>query len=170
MTEIWRLVTACPAYEVSSLGRVRRRLPGKRTKVGNILSVSHRARYQRVTLVQNGVRKYASVHCLVCEAFHGSRPSPNHHAAHLNGDNHDNNYRNLAWATAAENESHKVEHGSRLRGERVPGAKLTPADVKVIRQRYASGEGFTSIGRSYGVYYTTIRRIIQKKTWAHVAD
>lgn len=170
MLEAWRVVAVCPAYEVSSLGNVRRRLPGRRTKVGNILKQNSSVRYRTVTLVQDGIRKYLPVHQLVCTEFHGARPSPRHQAAHLNGDSHDNRADNLSWATKEENEAHKSSHGTLLFGERATGAKLTDRDVLAIKALHSDGLGFTEIGRQFGVYYTTIRRIVQGKTWKHLAQ
>jgi len=170
MREVWRPVEVCEAYEVSSLGRIRRVLPGNRTKVGNIVKSEARTRYRTATLVFNGVRHYVHIHTLVCETFHGKKPTPKHQVAHLNGDSHDNRADNLCWATAVENCSHRVLHGTAVKGENVFGAKLTERDVLDIRTRHSSGETYTSLGRKYGVYYTTISKIIERKTWKHVAD
>lgn len=170
MTEIWRTVDVCPAYEVSSDGRIRRALPGKRTRVGNIVRSEGDTRYRTATLVFKGKRHYVQIHTLVCRTFHGAKPSPDHQAAHLNGDSHDNRARNLAWATQRENERHKAIHGTRLVGEDVPGAKLTVDDVLEIRRLHSNGEPFAAIGRRFGVYYTTVRRIVTRKTWKHIAD
>ena len=164
------MASACHAYEVSSLGRVRRLVAGKRTRVGNVLKASGAVRYRTVTLVYGGVRKSLPIHHLVCEAFHGPRPSPHHHAAHLNGDSHDNRSDNLAWVTGAENEAHKIAHGTAVLGTRVHGAKLSEITVREIRRLHASGCGLTEIGRHFGVYYTTIRKVVQRETWKHVSD
>ena len=48
-------------------------------------------------------------------------------------------------------------------------AKLTEADIPVIRARLAAGEGGKEIGRSYGVTKTTIYFIQRGHTWKHVA-
>jgi hypothetical protein len=79
--EEWRTIDICPAYEVSSLGRIKRVLPGKRTRVG---------------------------------------------------------------------------------------AKLKDSDIADIKERFSNGETLTAIGKHYGVYYTTIRKIIDGRTWKHL--
>ena len=61
MTEIWRTVDVCPAYEVSSEGRIRRVLPGKRTRVGNIVRSEGDTRYRTATLVYQGKRHYVHI-------------------------------------------------------------------------------------------------------------
>ena len=169
--EIWKVITACPAYEVSSYGRVRRCLPGiKRTKPGNVLStVGHRVRYVSVTLVFNRKRTYHQLHRLVCEAFHGPRPSPRHQAAHLNGNSHDNRAVNLAWVTPAENSSHRTTHGTQTRGVTVAGAKLSDELVRQIRQKHAAARyGYAETAKEYGVDRTLIGLIARNKIWKHV--
>jgi hypothetical protein len=66
---------------------------------------------------------------LVCEAFHGKAPSPQHHAAHLDGDQNNNRATNLAWTTPAENNGHKRAHGTMPLGERVGASKLRREQV-----------------------------------------
>jgi len=43
------------------------------------------------------------VHQVVCEAFHGPRPSDKHVVSHLNEDATDNRPENLCWATQKDN-------------------------------------------------------------------
>ena len=45
--------------------------------------------------------KMYHVHVLVCEAFHGPRPSPNHTVDHINRNKADNSACNLRWAVKA---------------------------------------------------------------------
>lgn len=166
MMEEWRTSIRCDAYEVSSLGRVKRVKPGKRTRIGNIIRIEAKTKYRTVTMVSDGVRVYAQVHVLVCEAFHGPRPSPTHQVAHLNGDRHDNRADNLCWATAAENHSHKILHGTTRRGESGTGAKLTAAQVSEIRNSFRDGKTkYVNLAQAYGVHQTTIKRILTNQTW-----
>lgn len=51
-------------------------------------------------------------HILVLELFVGPRPTPQHHARHLNGDPLDNRLENLAWGTAKENYADSKRHGT----------------------------------------------------------
>lgn len=65
-------------------------------------------------------------------------------------------------------------HGSRTHPERVRRgsasgrAKLTEADIPVIRVRLAAGESQRSVARSYGVHHITILQIAHGETWRHV--
>lgn len=167
--ETWKTIGQCPAYDVSSLGRVRRARPGIRTRVGLILrpnKTGGKGRYLGVTLVMNGERQYATVRRLVCEAFHGLPPSPSHETAHLNGDSRDNRAENLGWVLRVENARHRDMHGTSLRGERGSGAKLTAADVGAIRAEYAAGSAtHLSLAIKFGVDKATAGRIVRGDTW-----
>jgi hypothetical protein len=55
------------------------------------------------------------------------------------------------------------------RGTNHTMARLTPEIVREIRDRGRTGEGPTSIARGLGVGRTTVRAVIEGRTWAHVA-
>lgn len=170
MIEEWRTVECCPAYEVSSLGRVRRSLPGKRTRVGHILSTTgHNVRYLGVTLVFNGVRLSAQIHRLVCEAFHGPAPSAEHQSAHENGRNHDNRSNNLSWKLPVANAADRIRHGTQTCGEATHFAKLTEQQVLEIRSRHnGRRSGYADTAADYGVDKTLIGLIIRREVWQHI--
>jgi len=75
-------------------------------------------------------------------------------------------------------ECHAREHVKRgdtftpekcVRGERHPRSKLTEANVREIRERYASGESLQrELAKEFGVDHCTITQLINKKTWKHV--
>lgn len=54
------------------------------------------------------------------------------------------------------------------RGERAGGAKLTAEKVKEIRRRYAEGATLKGLAAEYGVRFTNVHMIVQRKTWKHV--
>ncbi len=94
-------------YEVSSEGRVK---SFHNSKVGEVrkLGISKKG-YKTVELRKNGIGKLRSVHVLVCEAFHGPKPSPNHEVNHKgkDGDKTNNRERNLEWTTRSQNAKHR---------------------------------------------------------------
>jgi hypothetical protein len=104
----------------------------------------------------------------VCERFHGPPPSPTHQAAHSCGRRICLNPRHLRWATPAENWSDRILHGTDLRGERAPRAKLTEAQVREIREARGRGETLTAIGSRYGVTDVLVSRIARRDLWKHV--
>lgn len=122
-------------YEVSNVGRVRR------IGAAKVLAQGDCRGYRTVALLNGGrhTTKCTTVHILVCEAFHGPRPTPKHQVAHADGTRDNNAETNLRWATLAENIADKVRHGTLRFGERHPIAKLTENQVIEIRQRYKAG-------------------------------
>jgi hypothetical protein len=109
-----------------------------------------------------------SVHRLVLLAFRGPPPSDAFEAAHMNGCRQDNRLENLQWATAKENNSHRVIHDTINRGERCGLSKLRAEQVREIRRRAASGERYRSIGKDMGVSRANISLVVRRETWAHL--
>jgi hypothetical protein len=106
---------------------------------------------------------------LVAETFLGQAPSPEHHAAHSDGDRLNNDYRNLRWATALENHADRIKHGTVLRGAEVKTARLDEDKIKKIRAAWTGKRGeLLSFARKYQVGTTTIRRVIERTTWRHI--
>ncbi len=112
--EVWKPVIGKEGYyEVSSLGRIRTtaRIRANGTirfmQKPKILATTKGGRaenYRRVNLMAGPPKRvHAYVHIVVCEAFHGPRPSPLHEACHRNDVGTDNRADNLKWATHAEN-------------------------------------------------------------------
>lgn len=63
----------------------------------------------------------------------------------------------------------RIHPDRRARGERQGAHKLTDKQVLEIRQRYADGEtNQTRLAAEYGVYRTTIARIVNGKHWTHL--
>lgn len=169
MSATWK---PCPGYEgiycVSDHGRVMRVAPGKGTRAGRILTPTPNNKgYYRVSLTANGKSHLKLVHCLVCEAFNGPRPTPKHEATHQDGDHTNNRCDNLKWATHRENMRDKIRHGT----SRVGPAKLAILNdeaVREIRSLLELGEMQRVIAARFGVARTTINNIAIGKTWVHV--
>lgn len=104
---------------------------------------------------------------VMCEIVNGPPPTPQHHAAHSCGRAYDGciHPRHLRWATPKENEADKILHGTRAEGERHGMAKLTAAEIPLIRA--ATGTLY-EIGDRFGIDYTTAGKIRQRKIWDHI--
>jgi hypothetical protein len=87
------------------------------------------------------------VHRAVLLAFKGKCP-PGMEACHNNGDAGDNRPRNLRWDTHAANNGDRKRHGRYAVGEGHPMAKLTIAQVRVIRAAGSNREGADMAGVS----------------------
>ncbi len=94
-------------YEVSSLGRIRRN--------NKILSPCEIG-YPHLTLSYKGIRVPVDLHVLICTAFHGPKPSPDHEVNHKNGYKPDNWEGNLEWVTGEQNMKHAFDIGLQGRG------------------------------------------------------
>ena len=172
--EEWRAVVGFEGfYEVSNLGRVRsvvREVNYKnikmRTMKSKIRSTNGRLKgYPAVNLSMHGTSKMRTVHIMVLEAFVGPRPSPAHDGCHSDGNPINNLLGNLKWGTKLENMADRAEHGKTARGERSGSAKLTPEIVRNIRQ---DERGSRLIAAELGLNTSTVKRIKNKQTWAHI--
>ncbi|TIU63891.1 MAG: hypothetical protein E5W25_23745 [Mesorhizobium sp.] len=104
---------------------------------------------------------------LICEEAHGPAPTPKHQAAHSCGHGHMAcvTKGHLRWATRTENEADKLIHGTSNRGVRHGMAKLTEADVLVIRSlrgHFLQRE----IAEQFGIAVPTVSDIQRRKLWA----
>lgn len=116
---IWKPCPGFPFYEVSNDGRIRSidrtitdAAGATRFFPGMELKPQTQKGYPMLTLAPNpGQRRRIGIHVLVCEAFHGPRPT-GMQVRHLNGNPFDNRPENLAWGTPAENIADELRHGT----------------------------------------------------------
>lgn len=161
-----------PDYDISECGEIRRitepkKGPGRNKKVPYSLTKFSRSGYPSVrVMLSSGDPSIQSVHRLVCEAFHGKRPSQHHLVAHNDGDKMNSNASNLRWATQAENISDMDDHGTRMRGEAIGNSKLKECDVLAIRRMREAGEIYRNIAEKFGVSIQSVHGICNKKVWA----
>jgi hypothetical protein len=167
--ERWATVSDFPDYEVSDLGRARRRTGGPGVRAGRVLKPSpNDGGYLAVTLYSNGKPRPHRLNRLVLTAF-GRAPEPGEQASHLNGDKTDNRLENLCWETPKQNSARRVEHGTAPVGSRNPRSKLTEQQITDIREKYAAGgTSYPKLAREFGVSFALIGHIVNRKTWNHV--
>lgn len=167
-------------YEVSRDGRVRSldrmmvsataRCGYPRRMKGRELRPTTKATggYPQVTLhAQDGRQKRYHVAHLVAAAWIGPRPD-GMEVCHNNGNNTDNRSSNLRYDSRANNEADKLAHGTLLRGEALPHAKLTEAQVRDVRRR-AVTQTSAEISSALGVSRSLVDLIIHRRAWAHLA-
>lgn len=165
----WRPIPGWPNYEISVWGDIRRTTPSRCARAGSVLAPFFRDNgYAQVILYVGGKGQRFLVHRLVALTFLGPQPSPNHEVAHLSGNRGNNHYQNLRWVTHRENEAHKDQHGTRLRGSAVGTARLNEAHVALIKGELALGKTQTEIARAFRVSQSTIHLIARNKVWRHV--
>lgn len=93
--------------------------------------------YRRVALICGTEKHSFYVASLVLKTFIGRRPE-GHEVCHWDGTRTNDHLSNLRWGTRADNVGDAIRHGTAYRlppmtGERHPQAKLTNADVVLIR-------------------------------------
>jgi hypothetical protein len=168
--EQWRPLPRSDRHEVSNLGRVRLAVRGHFASAGAVLAQKReRNGYWRVSICNDGRVVQYHVARLVLEAFVGPPPTPEHHAAHGDGDQSNNRLDNLRWAPPAENQADKWLHGTVPAGEKSPHAKLTEAQVAEIRRMKSEGASFGELQRLFPAGYSTLKRIVDRDSWRHVA-
>ena len=61
--------------------------------------------------------------------------------------------------------------GNQAKGEKQGASKITEAQVREIRNKYANG-GITQqqLALEYGITHTTVHSLIRRKTWFHITD
>jgi len=177
----WRVLPSCEFYEVSDQGDVRsldrvislasrNAMTYERSRKGQTLKpVRHSQGYLMVN-----VPSRRSLHSVVAEAFIGPRPH-GYDINHKNGIKTDNRVENLEYCSRSDNMRHAVATGlcpkpPTKRGVEQHKAMLTEAQVLEIRDCYKHGSGIAEMARRYGVGESTIRSIVQRKTWAWLSD
>lgn len=163
--EEWRTLERYPNYAFSSFGRVMRTKGAKGCRAGRVLKAKiHSTGYPMVSPSVEGVGKWVKVHQLICEAFHGPKPSQAHQVAHADGDRTNSRADNLRWATQVENELDKWEHGTRTFGEGHPSSKYDEATIVAIRSAKGTHE---QIGNRFGISRRYIGYIRSGKRWLY---
>ena len=101
--ERWRQSTRLPEYLVSSHGNLMLIPYQKDGRWFGGRSISGTTAPDQPRKLMQYKGKTYKVHQLVCEAFHGPRPSPKHVVMHLDDNPLNNRADNLKWATQKEN-------------------------------------------------------------------
>lgn len=120
--------------------------------------------YLTVTLRQDGLVYYPTVHKLVAEAF---ITNPNNYPCinHKDSDRTNNLVQNLEWCTYKQNGEHMVSVGHSLRGTKNAFSKLTNEKVLDIKSRINNGESRRKLAKEYDVAYSTTTRIANGTVW-----
>lgn len=116
-----------------------------------------------------GAKRSTPAHRHVCEVVHGKPPSPRHLACHECDNPPCINKHHLRWDTYKGNAEDRTKRGRGLLGERHHKAKLTEAQVVVIKRRLEAGETCQTLADEYGVTNGSIWFISKGINWRHVA-
>lgn len=125
--------------------------------------------YWAVCLAKNKTKRLFCVHRLMLLSFFGRPKNKNMVACHNDGNIHNNSLSNLRWDTHKNNSADKFLHGTIMRGERCPHAKLSDMKVKLIRKSFSAGTAVRELADSFLVDRSTIRLVVRRKIWKHVS-
>lgn len=174
MDERWLPVVGWErAYEVSSLGRLRRVAGGCGTRAGRILNPTRLAnKYLAVRFRHNSRYSRPLAHRVVAEAFLGPPPA-GMQVNHKDGVRSNNHLENLEYVSCSGNHLHAYRTLGRTpvsnKGTAAGRAKLTDEQVRAIRIRYAAGDvSQQALADEYSVSQTMIGFIVRRANWSHL--
>lgn len=113
-----------------------------------------------------------SAHLVMCELVNGPKPSPQHEGSHICGNGHLGcvHPRHVIWETHKDNLLRTLEHGTATRGTRNGMSKLTATEVRQIRKLYAQGHTQSVLAEKFGVFFSTVSKIVNNQTWRWLTD
>lgn len=156
-------------YEVSNYGDVRS-LNYKTPKL--LRKYYSRDGYIQYALSINGKSLRTGAHRLVALAF---IPNPDNKETvnHIDGDKHNNYYKNLEWVSRSEQMVHAYKLGlkQRMQGSMNYNHSLTDEQVREIRSIYiphSKKYGMIPIAKKYGVSEVTINRIVHNRSYKNI--
>lgn len=124
-----------------------------------------KANYCKITIFDNdGKKQCPQLHCLICEAFYGPRPT-NMTVSHLDGNGLNNNSSNLKWESLQDNIVRQFEHGTTMRGEKNHKAKLKNNEVLEIIDYLNQNISIKELSIKYNTSFNVIYSIKCGKTW-----
>jgi len=77
------------------------------------------------------------------------------------------NPEHLETGTHQENALDRVRDGTNAKGEKQGLSKLTEEQVREIKT-YSGDKSYNDLSKDYGVYKSTIEKIVTRKTWKHI--
>ena len=104
-------------------------------------------------------------HHVACLFAHGDAPEGKPEAAHACRNRACVNPNQLRWASYVENSADKIAHGTLLKGESSPHAKLNNETAVAV---YRDTRSYTAIGRAFGISIGTVHTVKTGKAWSHV--
>lgn len=129
--------------------------------------------YMCVSLSKKGVVKQLMTHRIIASLFCEKPPGCNQ-VNHKDGIKWNNDYTNLEWVTAKQNNDHAIATGLKTPGYIGPGEEnpahiLTEDDVEVIIKLRQEGKTYKKTSELTGVNLSTIAQILSGNTWHHVS-
>lgn len=173
--EQWKVIEGYEDYyEISNHGNVRSLDRTVEYVNGRVCKYKSRIKsttlkktgYVHIVLSKDNIDKSFSIHRLVAKTFI-LNPENKETVNHKDGIKTNNHVNNLEWNSMTENNQHAIDIGLvNNKGENNGRSKLTQKEVDEIRAKYIPYK-YTAVklAKEYGVYKSTIKKIINKTTW-----
>ena len=169
---MYREIKSFPGYRVGDDGTVWScRLPIRGGRMGDTwrqLKPVPRRGYLRVGLRSENKLHWRAVHHLVLEAFVGPCPTGMGGCHDPNPDRTDNRLANLRWDTSKGNIADAMRLGRVTKGSARRDAKVTEADIPVIRSLVSAGMSRRAVAKQYALSNVSVNAIVNRTTWKHV--
>lgn len=151
-------------YSVTKNGRV-----FSHRKGGYLIPSPNVDGYLCVGLSKDGKGKTLRIHRLVAQTYLKGRPEQIC-VNHIDNVKTNNHVSNLEWCTYSENVQHamKILPTWGTRGEGIAQSKLKTADILEIRRLVKEGFKEEDLAEKFGVHYSNINLIVNRKTWMHI--
>ena len=161
-------------YSVSNFGRAisHRHQWGKRKTPRIMKQHPDQKGYLMINLCKKGIHKTHRVAVLVAKHFIGERPL-GLTINHKDFNKINNHVSNLEYVTNLENMRHAIKNNPNRKirkGEEIHHlVKFNEKQIKRIRKLFKNYKyTYTSLGKKFNVWGSTIERIINRKTWKHI--
>jgi hypothetical protein len=162
-----------PQYQISTSGKVRRVIDRYgRTSTGTFMTAyksggRNGKGYDQVRLSVHGVHITCRVHQAVMETFSGAPMGAD--VNHKDGNKSNNCLSNLEYTTHSENMRHAINTGLiDKKGSKHPLAKLTEADVLLIRKLAEEKVPYIVIAERFGTSKKYVGAIKRRARWGHI--
>lgn len=170
--EEWRPVPGFEwLYSVSNIGRVKRTAGGKGVRAGHILKVRPtKSGHLRVMLCRYGITTEKGIHQLVMLAFVGPYPKGKDEINHIDETPSNNRLSNLEYLTHKANVRHSIRkiQAARFLRAHCWQAKLSPDDIRGIRELGKQGVKRSAIAKTYQVTWNTISSVVNGTSWKNI--
>src|SRR3990167_1161843 len=167
MQELWKRIPGFPDYAASTLGRIKRIVPSRKSHLISRHSILRSPlsdrKYPTVILCRLGVKKQFYVHRLILLTFRGRRARI-YQANHRDANKQNNRLNNLEYVTPKGNSFHAHRIIGVHLGEKNPSAKLTTDLVKFIRQQLTPRQ----LSEKLHISLATVYAIRSHKSWTHI--
>ena len=179
MKEIWKDIQGFEGYQVSNIGRVKRKFYKRWIELNKsyasfpehfIKPYNDKDGYLKVRLHENGKSKAFFIHRLISIAF---IPNPENkpQVNHKDGIKDNNIVYNLEWVTASEQRQHAYDTGLQsAQGEKNGQSKLTREQVGEIRIMYSYGYTQQNIADKYDISRAHVSGILNYNYWNTTLD